>query len=109
MSPPFADLPAALPQAPSGLTALPMACPDDPFSHLPLYSHRCTGTARSDPRATLTGKACTLLGAITWVIALGVLVGFALPPNPETTNHKQTLKKPGGFLPGPFQVDVQDA
>ena len=81
-----------------------MTCLDDPFSHLPLYSSRRTVTARTDWRAILTGKVCTTLGAIAWVIALGTSTGFALPPTPETSNLKQTLKKPGGFLPGPFQV-----
>ena len=106
MSPPFADLSAALPQAPSGLSALPMTCLDDPFSQVPLYRHRRTDTARTHWRATLPAKACTVLCASVWVIALGSSAGFALPPTPETSDYKQTPQKPGGFLQGPFQVMV---
>ena len=105
MSSPFADLSAALPQALSGLSALPMTCLDDPFSRAPLYRYRRTDTARTHWRATLPVKACTLLCASVMVIALGSSAGFALPPTPETSDYKQTPQKPGGFLKGPFQVN----
>ena len=101
---PLADLSAALPQAPWSLAALAPATLDDPQSPYPLYSMLRTGTAPVGHRGTLTAKRLVLFAAPMVVIALGVFTGYAFPPNPETSDYKQTRSKPGGFLQGPFQV-----
>ena len=81
-----------------------MAALDDPSFHYPLYSPRCTWTARVRVRTSLGVKGGVTLAASVVVIALGMLDGFALPPTPETTDYKQIPSKPGGSLQGPFQV-----
>ena len=106
MSPPFADLSAALPQAPWSLTALAPATLDDYLSPSPLYSTCVTGTAPARHRGNLTAKRCSLFAASLVVIALGLFDGYAFPPTPETSDYKQTRSKPGGFLQGPFQVEA---
>ena len=106
MPTPFTGLSAALPQAPWTLDVLAPAALDDPPSPYPLYSTHGTGTAPAGHRGTLSVKSMRLLTALLAVIVWGVLNGYAFPPNPETSDYKQTLSKPGGFLQGPFQVST---
>ncbi len=93
MSPPFADQPAALPQAPSVLSqAAPFG---DPGLTVTLLYR--TSTARVSLHATLAVK-------VLLAVTLGTYVDFALPPYLEPNELHQARPKPVGFLRDPFQV-----
>ena len=89
---PFTAMPAALPQGPSALSlAAPYGTPQHSFVY------RSTCTARSSSAANLAVKGALL-------VALTVVVGFALPPTFEPTKQPVIRSRPGGLRTDPFQV-----
>ena len=106
MSPPFADQPAALPQAPSVLT---MAAPfgDPELSFTSVYSTGIDSTAptslcRALPMSRVKQQLALL--AAMMLVVLHSLHSYAMPPTPAPTENNQARIQHGGFLRDTFQV-----
>ena len=101
MSSPFADQPAALPQAPT-IQILCSAPSNSPDCALVLAS-----TARTSSGATLpitrVKRQLVALAAVGYMV-LHSLHSYSMPPTPEPTENNQARIQHGGFLRDTFQV-----
>ncbi len=95
MSPDTADLPAALQSAPCSLASR--------SGRLAVRTDRLC-TYRRLAAATPYGKRLVVLAVTCALAGLSGYQGFALPTTPQPLQIHEAGIKPGGFLPGMFQV-----